>query len=326
MDARGQEHGFPTLHGFAVGLKANHPPGQFDEDGPEATTAMLGDGEIGMLFATGTDATTQTSKGTRGFAVGESVPVEDLAFDLLKGESAHAGGQFGRGIATDDMPAEGLGCLESFFDHGTIAVEVLDERGGKEFGGIGPGFAAPPGALKAEALGQSEGASHGGERTDGLAELGALTDGGSSELGVDGGDTNHGQSGGFAGDVAAEATCQFPGVGAVVVDATVVDIETTGDSDDAGDAEFNDTAMKPKTGGTRLVAAPNLVGQRELVFGKLDKGVRGEGLGGLERQIADLTNHLELAGVDVGGELDARYLRDLQRRGSRLEGASRQVG
>jgi len=142
----------------------------------------------------------------------------------------------------------------------------------------------------------------------GLAELAALTTQGAALLLFQSRHAHHGQRFFLSGRIAAQLAAQGPGVIAIIVDLAPIGVQAGGHHHQGLHAQGRQLPMQPKAGRAGFVTAPDFFGQPQLLASELREGLRREGLRRLRGQIAHLTDHFELGGVNIHGQLDAGKL------------------
>ncbi len=90
----------PAGEGVGGGLEAGQAPGGFDQGGAHAGVTVLRDGTLEPGLASGEFARTQSGVTADLTAIGEALPVTDLAVEQDAGEGAQAArlGRIGRGF------------------------------------------------------------------------------------------------------------------------------------------------------------------------------------------------------------------------------------
>ena len=269
-----QQDVFPFLDGAALGLEADHAPGQFDEQISESGIAVLGDGQVHMRLAAGTDAAAEAGERADLFAVVKTSPVADFVGGAGQRQRAQTD-RAGLAGLTDDGLGQERELLVHGLDHGAEEVEALNQPRRETQGQSGPGSGLPPVAFDAVALTEHEAAAHGFEPLAFAPELFALPADTAALFLLGRGHPDDGEGFAIAGEITVQPADELGGIGLVGVDALAKGIQFHGADDVNDDAPGLELAGQAETAGAGFIDGVNRLSQRQLLFDEAFEAVAG---------------------------------------------------
>jgi hypothetical protein len=304
VDAGAEQDVFPFLDGAALGLEADHAPGQFDEQIPEPGVAVFGDGQVQVGLAAGTDPAAQAGERANLFAVVEAVPVGDFVGGAGQREGSQTQGSRFAGLGDDGFGQPGELLIQGG-EHGAENVQALVEPGWQRGRQFGPARRPPPVAFDAMALGQHQAAAHGFEALAFTAELLALPADTTALFLLGGRDTNDGEGFAIAGQVAVQPADQGGGIGLVGVDPFAQVVEFHGADDEDLNAPGLELAGQAEAAGAGFIDGANGFGQGELLFDEpFQRWTGKDALGRLGAGAVELPDDAQIGGVLINAQQD----------------------
>jgi hypothetical protein len=300
-----QQDLFPFLDGAALGLETDHAPGQFDEQVAQAGVAVLGDGQIQVGLAAGTDTATQAGQGTDLFTVIEAMPVTHFVGGADQGQRSQAQGTGWAGLG-DERLGQRLELLIQGQQDGTEEGQTFDQPSGQLEGQFLPAAGLPPMTFDAVALAEHEAPAHSFQALTFAAELFTLTGDTTALFLLGRGHADHGKSLAVAGQKAIQPADQFGGVSFIGVDAFAQLVEFHGADDEHLNAPGFELAGQAETAGAGFIDGEDLFGLGQLLFDKSFQ--RQTWIAALRRLSAgavELAHDAQVGGVLVNAQEDA---------------------
>lgn len=304
MRALGQEDVFPFLEGATLGLEADHAPGQFDEEVAQAGVAMLGNGQVQVCLAAGTDAAAQAGQGADLLAVVEAIPVTDFVGGTGQGQRAQAQGTGFGGLGNHRL-SQGRQLLVQRQQDRAKDGQTFDQPGGQLDRELVPGEWLPPMAFNAMALGQHEAPAHGLQALTFATDLFALTRDTAALFFLGGRDADRGKGLAVAGQETIQTADQFGGIGFIGVDAFAQRVELHGADNEDLNAPGLELAGQTETAGAGFIDGEDLFGLGQLLFDKafqVESGI--DPLGRLGTGAIELPDKAQVGGVLINAQED----------------------
>jgi hypothetical protein len=304
MNATGQQDVFPFLDGAALGLEADHAPGQFDEQITQAGVAMFGDGQIQVRLAAGTDTTAQAGERANLFTIVETMPVGHFVSGADQGQRSQAQ-RTGFGRLGDHGLGQGRELFIQGQQDGTEDGQSFDQPGGQLERELLPGSWLPPMAFDAMALSEHEAAAHGFQALTFATDLFTLPGDTTALFFLGGGDADCGKGLGVAGQETVQTADQFGGVGFIGVDTLAQRVEFHGADDDTMDAPGLELAGQAEAARAGFIDGKDLFGLGQLLFDKpfqVESGI--DPLGRLGAGAIELPDNAQVGGVLVNAQED----------------------
>jgi hypothetical protein len=304
VDPLGQQDVFPFLDGAALGLEADHAPGQFDEQITQAGVAMFGDGQIQVRLAAGTDTPAQAGERANLFTIVETMPVGHFVGGADQGQRSQAQGT-GFGRLGDDGLGQGRELFLQGQQDGAEDGQSFDQPGGQLERELLPESGLPPMAFDAMTLSEHEAAAHGFQALTFATDLFTLTGDTTALFFLGGGDADCGKGLGVAGQETVQTADQFGGVGFIGIDAFAQRVEFHRADDEDLDAPGLELAGQAEAAGAGFIDGKDLFGLGQLLFDKtLQRQSWKDPLRRLDAGAVELTDDTQIGGVLVNAQED----------------------